>query len=251
MILKRGDHISRRIVLTGTWEPHVTKAFRSLVRPASYVLDVGANMGWFSLLAASIGANVTSIEPDSENFRLLAASTALNGLEDRLTAIHCAASDNDCVLELSDLGYGANSGARFVGESHDHVRAMRGDLKEEEMHFEPVAGRRLDDVVAEGQRVDLVKIDIEGYELHALPGMVRILEQDQPVVFSEFAPNSLIGIGGSDPADYFDFFQSRGYRASCVLADGSLRPMSAVEITSEVERREGEHVDLLWRPADT
>ena len=91
-------HVSRSIRQRGIWEPYETQLLLSLLQPEHVFVDVGANVGYFSVLAASVlseAGQVFAFEPDPENFRLLQASLAHNGLASRVTAVEAALADRD------------------------------------------------------------------------------------------------------------------------------------------------------------
>lgn len=82
------DDISRTIEMTGIWEPIETKIVVSLLqRPMDkgYVLDFGAHIGWFSMIAAKMGYTVTAFEGDNENADQVEYNAALNGVSGKIT----------------------------------------------------------------------------------------------------------------------------------------------------------------------
>ena len=89
--------VSRPLLLAGDYEPHVTQALLGLLRDDTHLLDIGANLGYFSLLAAAKcpHGRVFSVEPDPQNFRAFSASIALNDYRGRITAVQTAASDGE------------------------------------------------------------------------------------------------------------------------------------------------------------
>ncbi|MCI4369011.1 MAG: FkbM family methyltransferase, partial [Thermoplasmata archaeon] len=77
--LQREPHfLTAELIETGTHEPVTTSLFESLLTPSSTVVDIGANIGWFTLVAARRAARVYAYEPEPENFRLLSQSVAEN-----------------------------------------------------------------------------------------------------------------------------------------------------------------------------
>ena len=99
-------HVSRRLREEGIWEPYETALLMSLLRPGQVFVDVGANIGYFSLIAARLvgdGGAVYAFEPDPLNFRLLQASVASNGLTRRVHAVSAAlaAKEGEGLLYLS------------------------------------------------------------------------------------------------------------------------------------------------------
>src|SRR5438552_5096249 len=130
-----------------------------LLRPNEHFLDVGANVGSYTVLAAgAVGARVTAVEPIPEAFAHLARNIALNGLGARVRALQCGLSNAAGVLPFtSDL------------DSVNHVLAAGEELPSIEV---PV--RTMDDLVGRDVPV-LMKVDVEGHEHAVLTGGSRTL----------------------------------------------------------------------------
>lgn len=179
----RDDVIGRHLFWSGLkcWEAETTRMFFSLGCHARLVLDIGANTGIYSLLAcaANIDSRVIAFEPVPRIHRRLTGNIRMNGWEDRCDA-RCEA--------VSDAEGTARFHVPFVGlptSSSLDPNGFRGYAG----HLIDVRVRRLDDVVPPGQKVDLVKLDIEGFEDRALNGMPRILSEDTPDIFVECNPD--------------------------------------------------------------
>ncbi len=154
------------------------------------LVDIGANLGSVAIAGVlETGIDrALAVEAHPDNARLLRANVVLNGLEDRVTAVHAAASDTDGVLRLRVIRP-TNWGAHEIVE---------GDLKEKGTTHE-VPARRLDDMAADGlldvDDVALLWMDVQGHEPHVLAGAGRLLERGTPVA-TEFAPALLQRHGG-------------------------------------------------------
>lgn len=179
----RDDVIGRHLFWSGLkcWESETTRMFFSLAGNASLVLDIGANTGIYSLLAcaANSHARVLAFEPVPRIHRRLVENIGLNGWQDRCDARPEAVSDADGTARFH---------VPFVGlptSSSLNPNGFRGYAG----HLIDVPVRRIDDVVPESQKVDLVKLDIEGFEDRALNGMQRILSTDKPDIFVECNPD--------------------------------------------------------------
>ena len=244
----RDPAISRPLLLSGDYEPHVAGALVALLRPDTHLLDLGANLGFFSLLAATRCpcGRVFSLEPDPNNFRLLAASIALNGLGDRITAWPFAASDAAGVAVLSDLGNPRNLGARFISRSR---AALQVHVHGPQPHFCEVRTVRLDELLA-AETVDVIKIDIEGHEPLALRGAEGLLRRCRPVILMEFSPGNIINIAQTRPEDLLAFLRGLGYRWQVIGADGRLDAPSddAAALLRDLQRSGRQHADLLLTP---
>jgi hypothetical protein len=84
-----------------------------------------------------------------------------------------------------------------------------------------VACFALDRVVPRPGRVDVVKIDVEGAELHALRGLEQTIDRDRPVIVSEFSPGMMQGESESPALDYLGFLIGKGYEIRVVALDGA------------------------------
>jgi len=152
----------------GTYEPGSSGRFVREVSPGDVVYDMGANVGWYTLLAARRvggGGHVVAIEPLPENVRQIRDHLALNRFEN-VTVVNAAV--------------GAESGeVRFARGGHHSLGRIEdtGDLA--------VRVVRIDDLVARGELPPptLVKIDVEGAEVMALEGMRATLAAHRPFVF--------------------------------------------------------------------
>ena len=84
------DDISRTLMNTGVWEPSDTSWVERVLREAApgLVLDIGAHIGWYSLIAAKAGHRVVAIEASEENIELLVMNAAALGLYERIQPIH-------------------------------------------------------------------------------------------------------------------------------------------------------------------
>ncbi len=146
---------------------------------------MGANIGIYSqFLSRCVGPTglVHSFEPSPENFRLL--STATHHLSNvRLTQAAVGERSGKCKLYVSDK---LNVDHRAYAADGDSRRAV------------PIEMVALDDYFKSGQRVDLIKMDIQGYELHALRGAQRVLQENPDInLLLEFWPAGLAQAGVS------------------------------------------------------
>lgn len=194
MYLNPADTIvSRVIARDGIWEPLETEVFRSKVGPGDVVVDVGANLGYYTLLAARLVGNaghVYAFEPDPESFALLERNVALNGYEN-VTAVPLALGRAPGKLQL------------FLNAKN------RGDHRV----YDPTGKRRSVDVdvvtldaylkAHEVPRVDFLKIDTQGAECLILEGARKtVADQAGLTLVLEFTPHFLAAMG-QDPRTCF------------------------------------------------
>ena len=155
---------------------------RRVVRPGMIVVDIGANIGVYSrFLAGLVGVNgkVIAFEPAADNFRRLRDNVAALP---QVEAVHAAvgSSTGDIVLfESGELN--VDHRVYHTGENRRHVR---------------VTCWALDEYILPDRPVDLVKIDVQGFELAVLRGAARVLKTNADiVVLLEFWPHGLRAAG--------------------------------------------------------
>jgi FkbM family methyltransferase len=162
------DEIARDACLLGAYEPQVTRVVEALVTPGATVVDVGANWGYFALLAARLAGpdgRVIALEPDPRPFALLERNRALNAFEGLLPLPLAAGAGRETVA-LDGYADGATN--RGVSRTRRVAPDERADLHPR------VASVALDALLDEHGigAVDLVKIDVEGAEDGVLAGMM-------------------------------------------------------------------------------
>ena len=160
-------HIQAYGLVRGSLEPMVQEALRRTVAPGALVYDVGANLGFFTLVAAALGARVVAFEPEPSNAAHLRATVALNRLDAEVR--EAAAAERSGRAEL--LAVDEASWSHLADRGH-HPRTRRS------VEVETVA---LDDLPP----ADVYKIDVEGSEVAVLRGMARTLREHAPVLIVE------------------------------------------------------------------
>jgi FkbM family methyltransferase len=175
--------------LYAAYKAYADRAERQLLKKILFrgavTMDVGANIGIYSeFLSRCVGPTglVHSFEPSPENFRLL--STATRHLSNvRLTQAAVGERSGKCKLYISVK---LNVDHRAYKADGDSRRTIPAEMVALDDYFEP------------GQRVDLIKMDIQGYELHALRGAQRVLQENPDInLLLEFWPAGLAQAGVS------------------------------------------------------
>lgn len=175
--------------LYAAYKGYADRAERKLLRqalfPGAVVVDAGANIGIYSqFLSRCVGTIgvVHSFEPSPENFkRLRSATRSLSNV--RLSQSAVGERSGNSELYLSDK------------LNVDHRAYMAGGDSRRTIPIEMIA---LDDYFKPGERVDLIKMDIQGYELHALQGATRVLADNPDIkVLFEFWPYGLKQAGAN------------------------------------------------------
>jgi FkbM family methyltransferase len=214
MSLDLRQFVDRTIYCQGEWEPLETALFAQVLRPGDRVVDVGANVGWFSLLAARLvgpAGRVDSFEANRATFALLQNNLALNGCSNVIA--HCRAVGEAPGLVRTARREAGNDGA-------DTVELTDGG-------DDAVALVRLDTVLA-GARLRLIKLDIEGWEAKALRGAEGLLSgAEAPDLVFEYTPEFLRS-AGDDPRELVSWLEGIGYRLRVVDKAGMKAPDEAL-----------------------
>lgn len=217
VIEAHGHVIENRLRWAG-WaghEPESSRPWVEFARASRVALDVGANTGHFSLLAAAVspGCHVHAFEPVARICALLRRNCELNpGFA--ITAHEAAVGAEEGALDLYDpggeLSYSASLNPAFLPGAARRVY--------------PVRVVTIDGFVAERalERVDLVKLDVEGYEPAALAGMRETLRRFRPALFVELLRGS-----GAELIDALEGLRAQGFDFYHLTGEG-LRPCDRV-----------------------
>ena len=200
-----GNETSRVLFLTGLYEPNEFCWLERHLKPGMTVIDGGANMGLYTLYAARrVGplGTVLALEPSEREFRRLAAHVRLNRLRNvRCRRVALGRSQGRGRLRIAaEWNAGHNTLGEFGYEATELVRV------------EEVKVRALDAIVAdEGlDRVDLIKLDLEGAEYDALLGAEATIRRFRPAILVELADRTLRH-QGAHSGQIWDFLESREF----------------------------------------
>jgi FkbM family methyltransferase len=194
-----------QVLFFGTYEPELRAIFRSTIPPGGVVIDVGANVGWHSLLMARLAGpsgRILAVEPNPSVRDRLKANLDANEIEN-VTVLPFAFSNRDGRVGF----YGPPATDGGSGSGHLAISDSPGP----EANFD-VDARRLDALVDELglQRLDLLKIDVEGFEWPVLLGAEISIAKFRPQIVFEFNLE-YAGRGGGRPEVFAEFFQRHGY----------------------------------------
>lgn len=167
--------IWQNFMLHGVYEPHTTELVKSIVKPGMHAVDIGASIGYFTLLLARMvgeTGHVTSFEPTTNQFPVLSANIKKNGYSNMVTAHNVAASDTD-------------------GPVHIQCNAM---------NTKDVEGMRVDAFLHDP--VDFIKIDTDGSDVRVLRGLQETIARSPNLkMVVEYYPKYLENLG-ADPKEF-------------------------------------------------
>lgn len=206
MHLDARDLVPRTILANGVYEPVTMRLIEDHLTPAGTFIDVGAHIGLHSLRAAGkVGPNgkVISVEPNPDTLRELRRNIALSKLN-QVVVQPVACSDKESTLDLF-AGSLANTGMSSLSKRTAEAEGESG------RQFK-VRARPLDDIVAESglQRVDVIKIDVEGAELFVLKGAMHTLQRFHPFLVMEVKEEQLAAMSTTKTA-VLSFLHDLGY----------------------------------------
>ncbi len=209
------------IALHGRWEPHVEQTLRALLKPGMQVAEVGANVGFHTLvMAEAVGAtgHIHAFEPYPKVARLLRHTLRINRFAERVT-LHEAAA----LHEAGEMTFAVDPD--HAGSAHLAIPVALPDYSE---RF-TVPALRLDDVLAELPALDLLRMDAEGTEGLALIGAQALIERSpRLVVIAEWSPAMLAPRG--DVAELTAWLVSLGFRFRRIERDGLLTEITAADL---------------------
>ena len=197
------------LLIHGEWEPEETALFKKLVRPGDVFVDVGANIGYYTLLAVRRGASqVYAFEPQASTYELLSKNVIINWMTGVVRCERLAAFR--CTTELEFFARKNYPGNSSIGASAPEQLAKWFDTAEK-VKLPAVA---LDDYFADkAGKISLIKVDVEGAEPAAFEGARRLLSQNREIqVLCEWSPDQMI-TAQQDPERLVSLWTKLGFRA--------------------------------------
>ncbi len=179
--LHPGEEISRCIYLNGAYEPNQLHFLKQVLKPMGVFLDIGANSGIYSLVAAQIvgqKGQVFAIEPSGREFKHLQKNVELNR-QRNIRPLRLAIGDQE--------GFQTLRVAAIPRTGHNTLLTKFSYEDTALESVEEVKVTTIDALIKSEKisRLDVVKLDIEGYELPAIMGAMRTLEEFHPTLLVE------------------------------------------------------------------
>ena len=191
---------SLQLNFNGNFEPVETEIVKKEIKENDIVLDVGANIGYYSLIFAQLigkSGKVYSFEPDPTNFEILKKNILVNKHENVILE-NKAVSNKEGNLKLY-----------LSTENNGMHRIYPSKWCKESIDINSI---KIDNYFNKNQKIDFIKLDIEGAEYDALLGMESIIQNNENIViFIEFVPTSLEE-HGTNPEKVIDFFINHKFK---------------------------------------
>jgi FkbM family methyltransferase len=203
--------LAPHLLIGGHWEIWISKLFCDLLRPGMTVVDVGANFGYYTMLAAAethLDNHIHSIEADPYNFEILNKNVEVNGYQQIVKTYNCAALDKRREVTLRQFRNHFGSNSIFSDPADPRIA-----------NSVQVQGIPLDDLIP--SPVDLIKIDAEGCEPLIFEGMQELIRRSPNIqILMEFAPNMIRGT--VDPLEFLNRIRLAGLKCQRVSYESKL-----------------------------
>lgn len=233
--------ITPHIMYNGEWEPWVTRFISATLQPNDVVVDIGANCGFFTLLAADIvgpGGLVVAIEPQAQLRARIDKSIAVNGFGGFVASRQVAVGEASATAQLIHVGDYRGSASI----------AMPGPQKQ----GEDVSVQTLPDIIGDvgrqfGRDVvpNFIKIDVEGFEVSVWRGMRDWIKRlESIIIITEFSPISYLSIG-EDPKAYLEDIMECGFAVSRLHHDATETPFGIGDVAEVIAS--SSYADLILR----
>ncbi len=215
----RDPVVSERLILRRRYEKRQTRLVRRLLSPGTVFCDVGANIGYYSMLASSIvgqDGRVIAFEPDPAHVALIESAARLNRFSQiEVHAVALAAERGHATLPRNPL----NAGDQSLLAAN--ASAASDTIEVDVSTLDGILAKTLGD-----RPVDLLKIDTEGAEGLVLAGASRTLDTPGLEILLEFWPEGIARFGG-DPRALLGELLERDFEIFSLERDGSTPPLTA------------------------
>ena len=217
-VYSKDDIVSNYILKKGKWEEQTTIKFQNALNYYSqkknskkqniYVLDIGANIGWYSIFLSKLGYKVIGFEPSSINYYILRKNFCLNR-EVNLTIIKKGLYEEEKKCRLYNIKRNEGNGMIICNKDkkvipHNLIKTGEFELTTLNNYVEYLSDKNL----------ALIKMDIEGSEEKAFKGGLDLITKYHvPFILIEFCPK-VLKFQGTDPLKFLKMFKNNGYKIS-------------------------------------
>jgi FkbM family methyltransferase len=244
MLVDGGDTgIVPHLVRDGWFDRNLTSVIQARLAPGMTFIDIGANFGTYTLIGAeAVGeaGRVIAIDPAPNTAALLFENVLMNGYAARAEVLRCAVGAQEGTATLYQ--FATHQGGTTL---QPHIADAARAIYNEPITPVEVACRTLDAIVAERAlaRIDLIKIDVEGFEQQALSGARAALAKFRPTLILEWHNDFFKGRKDEAHALHVLLTDDLGYSLHRIEAGGTTRPITRDQLLSLA------HSDVVAEPA--
>ena len=218
------DAKSSGLVLTGYWEKHETEIFKKLIKKGMTVVDIGAHIGYYTLIAANLvgkKGKVYAFEPEQKNYSLLKKNIKINEYRN-IVPVKKAVSSKTGTAKL------------FLQTSALHTLICPQNNKQS-IEIETVT---LDNFIGEN-KINFIKIDAEGAEYMIFQGMRKILENNEDlIILTEFYPALLKRY--VEPKRYLEELIKSNFKLF-IISDRKTKPIDAGRLMDKIDKKPNDY----------
>ena len=196
--LKSGG-IHADLFMYGYREPEATKVMQEIINPEWTVMDIGANIGYYALMEARVCKKVYAIEPGTDNYPVLLDNVRLNGYGN-IETYRTAIGDHNGTVKFTINPTAPNWNRVAVDGNSDSGHVIEVPLQKLDSFWED-RGR---------PKVNMLRMDVEGYELQILSGATEMIRTCRPAMFLEVHRDHIKNYGGS-ARELFAILAEYGY----------------------------------------
>ncbi|WP_265517076.1 FkbM family methyltransferase [Nitratireductor luteus] len=235
--------LSPHIMRTGQWEEWVATFYRRELKSGDVVVDIGANCGYLTLLAADLighSGYVLAFEPQEKLARLIRNSAAVNGFQPRVSVVTSAVGESEGRARLGHIGDYRGSSSLVPGFGE-------GDSNEVEVVALDTALSSISKRIDRELTPAFIKVDVEGFEYYVWKGMQRLVNSHRGplTILLEFTPDRYID-QGQDPDAFLAELSSAGFSLSVLDPHSAMeRPLVARTVAEACPP--GQYLDLIAR----
>jgi len=203
------DTISNSLATYGYWENNLIKYVEKYLTDDSIILDIGANIGTWSIPLAIKNRKIYSFEPFDSSYYALCGNIFLNNKESIIYPRHCAITDNINMKTKIQLSESINIGGCKLIETNNSEQKNKYIL-------ETLDSFQFD-------KIDLIKIDVEGHELNVLKSGKETILKYKPVIFFECWDNESTHWNDipNTSLELMNYIKSLGYQINKIDIDGN------------------------------
>ncbi len=244
LITINNDFVSTYIQEDGVWESGVTKCVLENVKPSDVVVEIGANIGYYTTMIANIlksgSGRLISYEANEDVYRLAKASLILNNLDFKVQFKNVAVSDKVGEVKFSYCVVNP-AVVTNLGTAHLSIRDDWGNRVFKQRIVKCVS---LDDDLADIPSIDLLRMDIEGSECLALKGAKKLIARSPNLkIIMEWAPNALRHYCNID-----EFIKEiRGYGFTAYIIDDEYFKKGKMKKLSDNQLKNTHLIDVLLK----
>lgn len=198
-INSKNGYVDETVFLNGVYEPFFLFLIKKHLKKGSVFIDIGANIGQHSLFASRVVGNtgkVISFEPVKRLYNQFKKSIEINNLSN-IEAFNFGCGDKEEELEI------------YLNQENMGASSIIGDNKKN--GSESIKIIVPDDILFNEDKIDFIKIDVEGYEYHVLLGLDKTLNKHHPTLLVEYTPAYYDKIDVTHKRKIIDLLLSKGY----------------------------------------